>query len=100
MIVESIIGRYSIVADKYDPDRLIIHADNRETLSSILDSIELMGGAHNENQTFTENDIHPAPIFGRERYSISVSRAQFLRHLEYETLNFLTYPSLTKMHSV
>jgi hypothetical protein len=100
LIIESPIGRYSIVADKFDDNRVVIYADNARTLSSIVDSIELMGGAHNDSDAFDSSVIHPDPIFGRERYSLSLSRAQLLRHLEYETLNFLTYSSLTQMRSI
>lgn len=96
MLIESPIGKYAITAEK-GTDNVIVSAENKATLESILDGVELISGALGEDQAFTSDDIRPAILFGKPRHEITLSRAQLTRYFEYEILNFLTYSSLTKM---
>ena len=98
MQIISAIGKYSITAAK-EPDNVIVSSDNQSTLESILDGIELMGGAFNEDQSFSGEDIHETKLFGRPLYQTTITRTQLTRYFEYEILNFLTYPSLAQMRS-
>ena len=99
MNVESLIGKFSITAKESDPNAVTIVAEKRETLSSLLDGVELMGGAMGEDQTFTSADIEPFSLFGRPQFRTTISRAQLMRYFEYEILNFLDYTSLTQMRN-
>jgi hypothetical protein len=99
MNVESLIGKFSITARESDPNALTIVAESRATLASILDGIELVGGAMGEDQTFTADDIETFTLFGRPQFRATISRTQLLRYFEYEILNFLDYTSLTQMRN-
>ena len=99
MNIESLVGKFSITARNDNPNALTIVAESRATLTSILDSIELIGGALGEDQAFTETDIEPFSLFGKPHFRATISRAQLLRFFEYEILNFLDYSSLTQMRN-
>lgn len=99
MNVESLIGKFSITARNDDTNALTIVAESRATLASILDGIELVGGAIGEDQSFSDDDIEPFTLFGRAQFRTTISRAQLLRYFEYEILNFLDYTSLTQMRN-
>lgn len=99
MIVESPVGKYSITAHK-SPANVIVSSDNQATLISILDAIELMGGAFGEDQSFSRDDISTTKLFGRTQYQTTITRTQLTRYFEYEVLNFLDYTSLTKMRAL
>ena len=97
MIVETMPGRFIIVADKECPENVTLSADRQSTLISVLDSVELMGGAIGEDQSFALTDIRPITMFGRTRYETTLSRTQLTRYFQYEILNFLDYHSLSEM---
>lgn len=98
MLIESALGKFSITAAN-SPDNVIVSSENQATIVSILDGVELMGGAENENPNFSPADINHTRPFGRDTFSITLSRAQLLRYFQYEIFNFLDYPSLTQMRS-
>lgn len=99
MLIESLIGKFSLTAKESDPNSLTILAEKRETLASILNGVELIGGAFGEDQSFSPDDIESFTLFGKPHYRITLSRAQMLRYFEYEILNFLDYKSLTQMRN-
>ena len=96
MIVETLPGRFIVTADK-ESNNVIVSADKESILISLLDSVELMAGAHGEDQSFSADDIRPVTLFGRTRFETTLSRTQLTRYFEYEILNFLDYHSLTEM---
>lgn len=98
MIIDSLAGRFDVTAEAGDTVRL--SSSQRSTIVSILDGVELVGGAHNENRRFTDDDIFTTIVFKRTRYNTLLSETEFIRYLEYEVLNFLTYPSITAMQSL
>lgn len=99
MLVESAIGKYTITSAK-DPENVVIASEKKETLISILDGVELVGGAHNENRSFSGEEIKSTKPFGRTQFQITITRTELLRYFEYEFLNFLDYPSLTQMRAL
>lgn len=96
MLIESSIGKYHITAAN-DESNVIVSADDRFILVSILDAVELMGGAIGEDNSFSLSDISPYTLFGKQRFEITLTRTQLARYFQYEILNFLNYKSLTQM---
>jgi hypothetical protein len=98
MIIDALIGRFDVTAD--GDDHVTLSAAKRATIVSILDGVELIGGAHGEDRRFTDEDITTSIVFKRTRHNARLTKVEFIRYLEYEVLNFLTYPSLTVMQSL
>lgn len=98
MRVESAIGTFSITASN-SPDNVILSSEKHSTLSSILDSVELIGGAFGEDHSFSLSDIESFSLFGKQHFRTTLSRTQLSRFFDNEILNFLEYPSLAKMRS-
>jgi hypothetical protein len=96
MQIESALGKYTIVAEK-NTDNVIVASDNRRTIESLLDGVELMAGATGEDNSFSLSDIQETQLFGRPLFKTTITRAQLTRYFEYEILNFLEYKSLTEM---
>ena len=85
-----------MLADK-ESENVTVSANDANTLTSLLDGVELMAGAFGEEQSFSDDDIRPVTLFGRTRFETTLSRTQLTRYFEYEILNFLDYHSLTEM---
>ena len=98
MIIDSLAGRFDVTASKVDVVRL--SASKKQTLISVLDGVELVGGAEGEDPTFSSDDIKTSTVFRHRRYHVLITRAQLVRYFEYEILNYLTYASLSEMHSL
>lgn len=99
MLIEAAIGKFIVTARNDSANAVTITSEKYETMVSLLDSIELVGGALGEDQAFHADDIEAFNLFGRPHFRIAISRAQLLRYFEYEILNFLDYSSLTKMRN-
>lgn len=99
MQIDSLAGRFDVTAEAGD-DTVRLSSSQRSTIVSILDGVELVGGAHGEDRRFTDDDIFTSVVFKRTRYNALLSKTELLRYLEYEVLNFLTYPSITVMQSL
>lgn len=102
MIVETAAGQLRAVALKTDPNLLFVSSDRAETIHSMLDGIELIGGAMSEDLDFDRSLVQQfLPPFKTETwYSYTVSKTQFVRYLQYEVLNFLDYTSVTQMRKL
>lgn len=102
MIVETAAGQLQAVAYKTDHDYLLVSSGRVETIHSMLDGIELVGGAMSEDLDFDRSLIKVfAPPFKTEHwFSYVVSKTQFVRYLQYEVLNFLDYTSVTQMRKL
>lgn len=102
MIVETAAGQLRAVALKTDPNLLSVSSDRAETIQSMLDGIELIGGAMSEDQDFDRSliQLYVPPFKSEQWYSYTVSKTQFVRYLQYEVLNFLDYTSVTQMRKL
>ena len=102
MIVETAAGQLRAVALKSNTDFLRVSSDKLETIYSMLDGIELVGGAESEDLDFDRTLVQTfTPPFKTEQwYSYTVSKTQFVRYLQYEVLNFLDYSSVSQMRKL
>lgn len=99
MIIETLTGRYNVTACSPDLTApLHVTASTSDAIRSLLDSIELVGGALGEDRSFTDADIEATALFGRPAYRVTVSRAELIRFLQAEVLSYLDYTSLNAMH--
>lgn len=98
MIIDSLAGRFDVTAST--DDELLLSASSEQTLVSVLDGVELVGGAEGDDPTFSRDDIWSTTAFHRRRYHVRLTRAQLVRYFEYEVLNFLDYSSINEMHSL
>lgn len=102
MIVETAVGKLQAVALKTDPTKLVVSSSSAATIDSMLDGIELIGGAISEDQDFDRSLIETfTPPFKTETwFSYTVTKTQFVRYLQYEVLNFMDYTSVTQMRKL
>lgn len=98
MIIDSLAGRFNVTAS--GPEELVLSASSEQTLVSVLDGVELVGGAEGEDPTFSREDIWSTTAFHRRTYHARVTRPQLVRYFEYEVLNYLTYSSINEMHTL
>jgi RAB protein geranylgeranyltransferase component A len=96
MIIESLVGRFTVTAQ--DETHVNVTSLSRDTIVSVLDGVELVGGAEGEDRRFTSDDITEHVLMSRRRYTATLTRAELMRYLNYEVLNFLDYHSLNEMH--
>lgn len=98
MIVESVVGRVNIVSTSRDTEaNLVLEADAEVTLRSVLDLLELVGGAENEDTLFDAEAIEKTTRFGKAVYRTELTRTQVSRYLDAEIHNYLDYTSLGQM---
>lgn len=98
MIIESLVGKIEVIESRNNENLLSLISEKRETLESVLNGIELVGGTEGENRTFdVEEEIIHFNRFGKIVCSVDVSRAEFIQYLNYEVFNFLTYKSINEM---
>ena len=83
MNIDSAIGNLLVRGN--GEENVLVSAHSREAIVSLLDGIELIGGAFGEDDSFDASRI----VFDDGLFSVSVSRAQLDRWFEYEILNFL-----------
>lgn len=101
MILETLAGKIEVVTYPTDPESLLIRSENRDSVESVLNGIELVGGASGEDRIFNlEEDVQHMNRFGIMVYMTRVTRTEFIRYLEYEVLNFLHYNSINKMREL
>lgn len=104
MIVETAVGQLRAVAVKDNPNQLLVSSDRRETINSMLDGIELIGGAESEDLDFDRGAIRvytpPFKPASEHWFGYTVTKTQFVRYLQYEVLNFLDYTSVTQMRKL
>lgn len=91
MIIDSQVGRFTVTADASRTSLLLVSRE-RETLRSVLNSIELAG-----DTAYPDSVIDAFSHFGETRYRATVSRRAALLFFQVELLHYLTYPSLNKM---
>lgn len=87
-------GFVSAVQDPKDSDRLVIRSRDRQSLVTMLEGIELAGAAAGD----TDGELYTASsiVTGQGtdyRYRVRLSKATFAIWVQYEVLNFLTYPN-------
>lgn len=98
MIIEALPGKVTIVAETNDTDSaLFVTSESRDTLCSVLNLIELVGGAEGEDVAFPSSAITEFSLFGHTNYRARLSRTQVSRWLDAELHNYLDYPSILKM---
>lgn len=99
MIVETLVGRYTVTADTPDLNAdLTVTSDTRVAIVSLLDAIELVGGALGEDRSFTESDIEELELFGQRRFRTRITRAELIQFLQAEVLSYLDYSTMAGFH--
>jgi len=100
MIVEALPGKVTIVAETPSTGSdLLVTSESRETLVSVLNLIELVGGAEGEDVAFPSSAITQLNLFGKTHYRARLSRTQVSRWLDAELHNYLDYPSIVRMRA-
>lgn len=100
MIVEALPGKVTIVAETADTaSALLVTSESRDTITSVLNLIELVGGAEGEDVAFPSSAITELNLFGRIHYRVRLSRSQVSRWLDAELHNYLDYRSIVKMRA-
>jgi len=98
MIVDALPGKVTIVAETAGTDSLLlVTAEDESTIRSVLNLIELVGGAEGEDVAFPRSAIYPVQLFGKTNYRARLSRTQVSRWLDAELHNYLDYPSIVRM---
>jgi len=98
VILDTLVGRIEAVEARDNDKLLSLISDKRETLESVLNGIELVGGTETENRVFNvDEEIVHFNRFGKIVYVVDVTRSEFIQYLNYEVFNFLNYKSINEM---
>lgn len=101
MIVETLAGSITVTRSKRDADKLALTSASRDTLVSVLNGVELIGGALGEDEVLDPDElIVETNNFGKLKFTAQLTPTQYIRYLEYEVLNFMNYTSLTEMRKM
>lgn len=99
MILETLVGKFTVTAQTAGLRAdLWVVADSRESLVSLLDSVELVGGAYGHERAFTDADIETVNSFGRERFRVKLTRAEVVQFIQAEVFSYLDYTSAAGFH--
>lgn len=92
MEVKTSASKVTAVEDRLDPERVLVHADDRASLEELISGLELVGYAADQEPD-SELEIF-VTVTGS--YGLSMTKATFARWLQFEVLNYLTYKDVPK----